>query len=131
MADVAVLHANGAARDRLRRAVFMDGAAGARHDLEYCRDWGALRSVLDARRNAQSAVAIVDAYHGGKFSVDEIQCIQRSYPNALLIVYADFVGKPAQHVIRLARAGVSTTITLGIDDEPWRIRDALAAGYAQ
>jgi AraC-like DNA-binding protein len=130
VADVAVLHANGAARERLQRAIFMDGAAGARHRLEYCRDWGSLRSVLDSWGCAQSTVAIVDAYHNGAFAIEEIQSTHRLCPNTSLIGYADFAGKPAQHVIMLVRAGVSTTITLGIDDEPWRIRDALATSYA-
>jgi AraC-like DNA-binding protein len=124
MAEVAVLHSNGLARDRLKAATLMDGAARARHHLEYLKDWGALTTVI-GRRSAMT-VAIVDAYHGGEFAIAEIEHVLRSGPGTPVIVYSDFTNKPAQDAMLLGRVGVSSVVTLGIDDDLWRIRHALA-----
>ena len=48
------------------------------------------------------------------------------FPSVALIAYSDFRSRPAQEAGMLALAGVNRLITLGLDDHPSLIREAIA-----
>jgi len=122
MAHILVLHHTPSARARIHRAINLERAGGAHHELTWVADWTALRE--EAVRTA-CGVCIVDPYLPGAPAAVELPRLIARYPSLGVLVYGDFSGRSADEMLGLFSLGVRAAITLDHDDDPWQIQRAL------
>lgn len=126
MSSILALHSFPAARDRIRRALALEGALRVHHATHWVSCWNELAA---AASSIPSGLAIVDPFHPQQPGEGLVNFTQR-FQSIDVVAYGDFGDRPAADIVELVRLGVSTVLTLDIDDDPPNIARALLQGGA-
>jgi AraC-like DNA-binding protein len=127
VSSILILHACPVARDRIRRALALDGALHVRHTPHWVSCW---KDLSDAAASIPSGLAIVDPFHSPRPGQGLAMFTQR-FQSIDVIAYGDFSDRPAADVVDLVRFGVSTVLTWGVDDDPPSIARVLLQAGSQ
>ncbi len=103
------------ARSRLRRALEVDRASRARHQLLLASGWEEMRRL--ALRSAPQ-LAIFDPYASGGFDLEDGRRFRADFPSIALLPYGELVGRHIRDVLRLAALGVQEVVVRDEDDRP-------------
>jgi AraC-like DNA-binding protein len=124
MALILALHEHPEARSRLRAAVSMSAAAGARHRLRFADAWDDLH---DGSSPLSDLVLVVDAYRSGRFEHSSLCSLIDACPDTPLVVYSDFRSRGASDVLAMSELGIGFCISVSVDDAPLSILRVLAS----
>jgi AraC-like DNA-binding protein len=111
-----------AARSRLTRALELERAGGADHEIRFAGCWETMHAL--ARQSAPQ-LAVFDPYASRGLDVKSCAVFSTEFPSTVLFAYGDF-GRDALHdMLCLTEAGVRGVARYGIDDAPAMLRHLL------
>ncbi len=107
----------------VRRALDGANAAGLPWRVRVHQSWDSLLLALEQER---PAAVVFDLGHSGRTRLDDVVRAMVRHPCTAFVLYdTDPARLRAQDVLELARAGVHSAVTAGLDDDPRHLRDVL------
>jgi AraC-like DNA-binding protein len=110
--------------DRLRRAVALDAASNAVHQVIYVDSW-------EAVEDCTAQVLVFDPFESGPHPVEAAARFQDRFPSVALVPYGRFRGRTHRELILLMPLGVPAVVTRDEDDHASAFRGTLESALTR